>query len=329
MELSFKNINIEAIYFLQKVESYSQNITSMRILLYFFFFLFINFQAINAQTIVRKELLINNSPTYLNISNFRNNNYLHHSEFARILNLKTEIKDGRLALSSSKYQMIFLRGSSFILVKHSGKEEIKQMNIPVIEINNVLYLPYPTSLTLLDTIGLISVQIEKQHRISPKHITKSETEIQIDEDLIIPENITEITNIHNSIKNRPANLITTKQKNIPINEKEGQNLNKVNPDKTVSPNKKPILTIATTPKPEDNHFVEGPKSKDIEEVKVSEININDSKNNINQSKSVIEGIENDLHSIKNESSDPIYNGYKIPSDLKRKRLQKLLGHDGI
>lgn len=267
-----------------------------------------------SQNFVLKEIYINNKPVKAKIINLRSSQYLTHTEFARILDLQTDYHRGKLIQSSTKYQLSFLRGSSFVVIKHSGIEEIKQMHLPVIESNLIAYLPFPTALTVLDSAGLINIQIEKdQHQVAKKEHPVAHSEVVISEDFT-PDNIQQIQKIHHSIKNRM-------EKPIPL------------PTETITPNleqtKKPIPKPEAKPEPKQiAQKIIYPKETDHKETPHQEIKLNTSP---------IEKIENvrideprfqrpiEQKTIDNEQK---FNGYKIPKEIKRKRLQKLLGQDG-
>ncbi len=267
-----------------------------------------------SQITIQKEIYINRKPTNVIISDFRNSTYIPHSELSRILNLKTEQKEGRLIQKSSMFQITFLRGSSFVVIKHFGKEQIKQMHLPVIEINKIIYLPFPTSLTLLDTAGLIDVVIDKHHKTSKNEQLATNEEIHSIEDSEIPENIEQITKVHNNLKNRPVNTVSPTQEIIQPNKPINQHKTTKKTDKVIHEEHQEVK-INTFPETNQTHKKEIVKHNNIVE---------------NPEPTIINNIKDyEILQIKSDSSEQKYNGYKIPKDLKRKRLQKLLGQNGI
>lgn len=268
------------------------------------------------QNITSREIHINNKPVKVNITNIRNSQYLTHNEFARILDLRTNYHNGKLTFSSAKYQLTFLRGSSFVIINHSGKEETKQMHLPVIESNLIAYLPFPTALTLLDSAGLINIQIEKGQQKIVKNVHPVVHDEVIVTEEITPDNIKQIQEIYNSVKNRPAKPITPPNK--PVTPK---------PERSHQPNTKPEV------KTEQKHIVQNtvePTETKQKEAPHQETKTDAPTVNKMPDKKITEPTEIQ-HNIEPKMLDneQKFNGYKIPNDIKRKRLQKLLGQDGI
>lgn len=290
------------------------DIANLKLLVFIPIFFLVSLNVSISQNTIQKEIYLDRKPTNVIISNFRNSSYISHSELSRILNLKTEQKDGRLIQKSSMFQITFLRGSSFMVIKHSGKEHIKQLHLPVVEINKIIYLPFPTSLTLLDTAGLIDIVIDKHHNISKNKQLATNEIIHTIEDLEIPENIEQITKVHNKLKNRPVNTVNPKQEIIQPNKTNNQLKTTKKSDKIIHEGHQEAK-ITTSTESNQTHKKEIVKRNNILE---------------NPEPTIINNIQdNELQQIKSDSNEQKYNGYKIPKDLKRKRLQKLLGQNDI
>lgn len=292
--------------------------------------LFISVENLHSKSNVKKdEIKINNKNISITISNFRNSNYLMHTEFAKILDLSLEIKGGKLTFNSPKFSVTFLRGSSFVVIKAKNKEHIKQLHLPVVEISDIYYLPYPTSLTLLDSAGVLNVQIDKQQQIA-KYQPPSYPQLEVvADDTEIADNVEQIRQTYLSVKERqiedkpiPKEIKKEIPKNLNLNTK--QNNPKTKDNKVDS--KKNKTEITTKILSEDKPLEQITEKKEIEnksEEKVYHIDplktepIKKETINVDQTPMVTPETKQNL------------NGYKIPKDLKRKRLEKLLGQNGI
>ncbi len=304
--------NIDNKYFTWKSLKIQKFAVCNQLILFFITFLFFGSSGILAQKIFQKEIYINNKPTIINITNFRNSSYVPNTELSRVFNFKTEENRGRITHKSANFQVTFLRGSSFVVIQYSGKEEIKQMHLPVVEINKVIYLPFPSALTLLDTAGLFQIVIDKN--ISKKEPTKIQKEVPQSFDEIIPENLQQITKVHNNIKNRTANPENPKEQISTSQKPEIQNESNTKLEKKHS-NEDYIHKTELIPNNNAAQSKDHTESNQILDKKQTEILNKDNTDN--------------FPLINTQSTEQKYNGYKIPNDLKRRKLQKLLGQDGI
>ncbi len=270
-----------------------------------------------AQNLSIKEIEINNKPTKITIVELHNTSYLTYIELSKLLELQINLGNGRLLLSGPKYELTFLRGSSFFKITHRKFEEIKQLHLPVIEINNIYYLPFPTTLTLLDSASLIKVQIEKKSIVKNNEKTTL-NEQQIVNDEIIPDNLELIKSIHNKVK---SNVNQQKESKLAFTSKE-----KIETNPSTFKNRPKSSTEPNSTK--NNQMTEVKFENKI--IETLELPQKETKNEHPGTQSVsAEAITIDNSEIKPQIDTKKMNGYKLPKDIKRKRLQKLLGQNDI
>lgn len=315
MELN--TANIDSSTFCSKWSFSKSFLILSKFIVIILFFHFLNVHNSLAQKIIIKDIEINQNPTKISIVELRNSYYLTHPELSKLLGLQPNIEGGKLTLSNPNYQLIFLRGSVFFKIAHRKFEEIKQLHLPVIEINRVYHLPFPTILTLLDSANLIKVQIEKKSNVSSKNKqTMGEQQTIVDE--IIPQNFEQINSIYNKVK---IKLEQKEQSNSNISRKEN-----IRTKPTLIKNE-PM----TSRKPNPIEYYPPNESKvDKENTELIDLSSNVTKTEKTSIQSAsTEIIQHQSREINPSIDTKKMNGYKIPKDVKRKRLQKLLGQNGI
>ena len=270
-----------------------------------------------AQNLITKEIEINSKPTKITIVALRNSTYLTHIEYAKILGLQTKVENGKINLSSEKFQLSFLKGSSFFKISHRKFEEIKQLHLPVVEISNIYYLPYPTSLTLLDSADLINIIIEKNPVVNnQKTLATSQANTTIED--IIPDNLEQIKEIHSKVISKLNQKEVNKSPNS-TEIKVTQQISEINKKQTKSSMSQniPSNPISEASRNNQTHIndeiaiLENPTNNKIIQPPPHETNSKSSKMT--------------LPEIDTKKID----GYKIPKYVKRKKLQKLLGSNDI
>lgn len=271
--------------------------------------IFVNYQPINIQ--------------YLEINRAK---YISTQDYAQATKSNVELKNGLIQFKSQKFEIKFLRGSSFCIINYDNKEHIKQLHLPVVEIRNNYYIPYPTGLTLLDSAQIFKIHLNNPNQSELKH-THQPTEEKTTTEEIIPENFDKIQSAHQKIQEK------FKQAELHKNRK--------NPELLENKPPKEILAI-----PEPTNRVEHKKKPDLPRPSLEKRNIDDYHNIeivVNNPTKDIEPrqVQTPPPSSKNQifvtpilplrqeetliaPNEIDLDGYKIPKSLKRKKLEKLI-----